>query len=143
VLLARARSEPRQLLAPMKSAAKSVNERVIPDARLLVDDFARQTGERRAMSALLSGLALLAVSLTCIGVFGIVSYAATLRRKELGIRVALGANRRSVVLTLVREVRWPLQAGIAFGLFAALPFAAVFAGAPLYVQALDIPVLTS
>src|SRR5207244_5577279 len=78
VLIARARNDARQLLPMMKGTARSFDERAIPDAHLLADDFALRTGEPRAMSALLSGLALLALSLTCLGVFGIVSYAATL-----------------------------------------------------------------
>src|SRR6185295_8912513 len=91
----------------------------------------------------MSALAVLALSLTLVGVFGIVSFAATLRRKEVGIRIALGANRRSVVFALAREVRWALAGGLALGLMAAVGFGGLFSGVPLVVVPFDPPVLVA
>jgi ABC-type antimicrobial peptide transport system permease subunit len=140
-LIARARNDARNLPPLMRATAQSLNEKVIADAHLLSHDFANRTVESRAMSALVSALALLAISLTCIGMAGIVSHAATLRRKEIGIRIALGANRRTAVSGLVRDVRWPLLAGILFGMFAGVALGGMFAGVPLFVKPFDPPVL--
>jgi ABC-type antimicrobial peptide transport system permease subunit len=93
------------------------------------------------MTVLLSALAVLAIFLTCIGLAGIVAQAATLRRKELGIRIALGANRRTVVHALIRDVRWALLAGIIFGVFAGVALGGIFSGVPLFVKPFDPPIL--
>jgi ABC-type antimicrobial peptide transport system permease subunit len=65
----------------------------------------------------LGGLALL---LTSAGVYSVVSYTATLRAREVGIRVALGATPANVVATILRGAMLPLAAGLAVSLAAAL-----------------------
>ena len=97
------------------------------------------------MSVLLAILGSLALSITCVGVFGTVSYAATLRRKELGIRIALGAGRGSVILTLLKQLIWPLAVGLASGVAAAMLLGgtAMFADRPLYVRPFDPSILAS
>jgi len=142
-LIARARNDARNLLPLMRGAAASANDKAIADAHLLSYEFANRTVEPRAMTALLSALALLAVSLTCAGLIGIISYSAALRRKELGIRMALGANRASVVRALVHDVQWPLLGGILFGAFAGVTFGGMFAGVPLFVKPFDPPILVA
>jgi ABC-type antimicrobial peptide transport system permease subunit len=125
----------------IRNIAQGLNDKVIADAHLLSRDFANRTVESRAMSTLMSGLALLAISLTSVGMIGIVSHAAALRRKEIGIRLALGANRRMAVRALVRDVCGPLLGGTLFGVFAGVGFGGMFAGVPLFVKPLDPPVI--
>jgi len=67
--------------------------------------------------AALGGLALL---LTSAGIYGIVAYTTALRNKEVGIRVALGANPRDIAAVVLRSAMVPLIAGLAAGLVAAL-----------------------
>jgi predicted permease len=65
----------------------------------------------------LGGLALL---LTSAGIYSVVSFTATLRTREVGIRVALGATPRNVVAEILRGVMLPLACGLASSLVAAL-----------------------
>src|SRR5207249_3567856 len=102
-LIVRAKAYAEHLLPVMRDASRLYNEKIMPDAHLLAKDLGG--GDAQAASVLLSILGSLALSITCVGVFGTVSYAATLRRKELGIRMALGAGRRSIVFTLVSQLK--------------------------------------
>ena len=140
-LIIRARNDAQSLLPLIRNIAQGLNDKVIVDAHLLSRDFANRTVESRAMSTLMSGLALLAISLTSVGMIGIVSHAAALRRKEIGIRLALGANRRMAVRALVRDVCGPLLGGTLFGVLAGVGLGGMFAGVPLFVKPLDPPVL--
>jgi putative ABC transport system permease protein len=65
--------------------------------------------ESRFNSLLLSGFAMLAVLLACLGVYGVVSYAVVEHTHEIGVRMALGADRSKVV-------RWVLLRGLLLAL---------------------------
>ncbi len=64
--------------------------------------------------------AILAVSIACVGLYGTVSYNIARRTGEIGIRMALGAQRGGVVRMVLREVLVPAAVGLAIGMAAAL-----------------------
>jgi predicted permease len=71
----------------------------------------------------------LALTLAAIGIYGVASYVATLRTRELGIRIALGADRARILALVLRQGCVPVAAGVAAGLFIAAigsRFAAAF-----------------
>jgi len=140
MLLVRARNNPASLLPLMRETARNSDPRVIADAHLLSAEFDRREGESRALSIVLSILGGLALIISCVGIIGTVSYAATSRRREIGIRFALGADRRSVILRLVRQVIPPLCIGILLGLIGTIPFGRMFAGSPFFIRPFDFPV---
>jgi macrolide transport system ATP-binding/permease protein len=142
-LLVRARSNPARFVNLSRTAALSLNANLLPDTRLLAEDFASRRAPLRVIGAVLAVLGTLALSITCIGIFGTVSYAATLRRQEIGIRMALGAERSAMFLLLLKQLRWPLSVGMAFGLAAAIPTGQIFLANPfLLVKPFDPPILT-
>jgi len=76
---------------------------------------------RERLMAMLSGFfGLLAALLATIGLYGVMSYMVERRRSEIGIRIALGANRHSVVAMIMREAATLLAAGLVVGALAAL-----------------------
>jgi ABC-type antimicrobial peptide transport system permease subunit len=77
------------------------------------------------LSTFFGGLALLLAS---VGLYGLMSYNVTRRTSEIGIRMALGAQRRDVLGLIIREVTWLALAGIAAGVPLALAASRLIAG---------------
>jgi hypothetical protein len=78
----------------------------------------RQRGEvDRFMAGLFTTFAILALGLSSLGVYGIVAQSVADRRREMAVRVALGASPRDVVHALLREGNVLVLAGVALGLF--------------------------
>ena len=75
--------------------------------------------------SVIGGLALL---LTCAGVYSVVAYTATLRSREVGIRVALGATPSRIVALILRDAMLPLAEGLAVSLIAALVLSRLLTG---------------
>jgi hypothetical protein len=81
--------------------------------------FVQQLAKQRFGGALLSLFALVALSLTLIGIYGVVAFSVAQQSRQLGIRLALGAPRRSVILLVVKGTVICAAFGIAVGLAAA------------------------
>src|SRR5262249_23380383 len=79
----------------------------------------------------------LALALTSAGVYSIVAYTATLRAREIGIRVALGATPGEVVALIVRGAMLPLTAGLIFSAVGALFFTRLLASILYEIKATD------
>jgi len=82
----------------------------------------------RFQAWLLSIFGGLALVLASVGIYGVVAYGVTQRRSELGIRIALGAPKRSVVSTVLRAGMMPVLLGLAIGLAVAYTGSRVLAG---------------
>ncbi len=106
------------------------------DARIPVTDLGTQAAliEQRLSPQILfarlcSGFAALALAIACVGLYGTLSYNIARRTGEVGIRMALGAQRRTVMLTVLRDVLLLAVCGLALGVPIAL-------GASKYVASL-------
>ena len=75
--------------------------------------------QERMMAALAGGFALLALTLACVGLYGLLAYTVAQRTKEIGIRLALGAPRPRVVALVLKGAARLVLIGIALGLPAA------------------------
>src|SRR5262249_18529931 len=128
-------------ISPMRETARANLDKVVPDAHLLARQFASRGGDARAMGILLSVLGSLALAITCVGIFATISYTASLRRQEISIRMALGADRRSVRLLVLKQFAWPMSLGLLVGVAIAIPVGLLFSGVPLLVNPFDPLVL--
>jgi putative ABC transport system permease protein len=75
---------------------------------------------RRYSMLLVGGFALLALLLSVVGIYGVISYGVVQRTQELGLRIALGAQRGDIVGMVLRDGTLLAAAGVALGLVAAL-----------------------
>jgi putative ABC transport system permease protein len=86
---------------------------------------------------LLAVFAAVALALAAIGIYGIIAYAVTERTHEIGVRLALGAQRRDVVSMIVGQGMAMTAAGTAVGIVAALMTARLMTGLLFGVSAID------
>lgn len=135
-LVARARSDANRL-PPILRDAGSLDPRVIPIAHAMHEDFDRRTRGPKFASLISSAIGALTLALACLGIFGVVCYGAALRAKEIGIRIALGAPRFSLLRVTVQQVLAPVAAGLVVGLLAAVPAARALSAEPFYLQSVD------
>jgi macrolide transport system ATP-binding/permease protein len=135
-LVARARGDADRLLPVLREAA-TLDPRVIPTARAMHEDFDREMLAPRMASAIAAAIGLLTLALACLGIFGVVSYGVALRTKEIGIRVALGAQQPALLRAIVRQVLTPVGLGALAGFILAVPTGMALGGEPFYLQNAD------
>jgi predicted permease len=112
---------PLKLVSAIRDAVHLADpEQPIGDLVTLQQLIARQTAARRFNTTLLGVFALFAVGLALVGIYGVTSYAVAQRRRELGIRLALGARPGDVVRLLMNESLSRVAAGVVIGAGAAL-----------------------
>ena len=112
----------------------------VPVVRLRDMDsvFAESIRRPRLLAQLLGAFAGLALLLAAIGTYGVLSYMVTERRREIGIRVALGAARSHVLTQIMKQGLQVTAFGVAIGLFGALVVNRLIASLLFGVQPTDI-----
>ncbi len=109
----------------------------VVNLRAMADVFDEAIGRPRLVSQLLTIFAVLALALSSIGTYGVLSYMVAERRKEIGIRVALGATRGSVLRMVIGLGVRLTTAGLAIGLVIALSAGRVVSSLLFGVTAYD------
>jgi putative ABC transport system permease protein len=84
-----------------------------------------ELNEPRFAMVLLSAFAGLALALTIVGLYGVMTYSVSRRTREIGVRMALGAPRTSVLAMILRDAATLLLSGIALGAVCALASASI------------------
>jgi len=110
-------SDPRGFIGAVRRAVALVNKNEpIYHVETLDHYFAQSLLFARLVTLLLSGFAILAVILACLGVYGVVSYVTVQRTHEIGIRMALGSRKVEVIKLIVGEGLRPAAIGVAIGI---------------------------
>jgi putative ABC transport system permease protein len=114
-------------LEPEVRRLVSSMDRDIPvtDVRTMKDLLSLQLTQPRFAMILLGTFAGLALILTVVGLYGVMAYSVSRRTPEIGVRLALGAQRSSVMRMVLRDAAVPLFIGIVFGVAASLASASV------------------
>jgi predicted permease len=133
-------SASRALFDALRSTASAIDaDAVISEPRTLADDDQRLAGTR-FMARLLAGFAGSAAFLAMLGVYGVTAYAVEQRRKEVAIRMALGASGRVIVAMFLRQSAWVLGASSVAGAGAAIILGRIVQQQVFGVQAFDMVV---
>jgi predicted permease len=119
---------------------KSVDARLDPLTITTENDLIRFSAQRYQVTAeLVAALGTLGLLLTAVGLYGVVSYGVSQRTRELGIRMALGADRNDTLWLVLREVAMLGLIGIAVGLPLALTATRAFSTLLFGVSPWDAP----
>ncbi len=133
---------PADILPQVRRALAALDPRLVADQPMPLDDvIGRGSAERVFTLRVLVSFAAVALALAAVGLFGILSYVVTLRRKEIGIRMALGANRRVIRAMVLRNGVAVTALGIGLGLFGALALSRVIGSLLFGTSPLDPRVL--
>jgi ABC-type antimicrobial peptide transport system permease subunit len=128
-LVLRTRSNP---LSAVSAVSKQVmgtgKDQPVYNVNSMEQLISSSVARRRLFRMVLVIFAGLALTLAAIGILGVMSYSVSQRTHEIGIRVALGADRRAVVALVVRQGLTLALAGVAIGLAAALGLTHFIAG---------------
>jgi predicted permease len=133
-LIARTRTNPATVIVSMMQIARTYNDKIQPDIHPMSKDFAQRTDGSKTLSLIGTSLASLAVVLACLGIFGLLMYSISLRTKEIGIRVALGAKRRSILMLVTSQLFWPMPLGILLGLVGGMAVVNVMQRQPTFLS---------
>lgn len=103
-LLVRSAQSPMSLVAAIRRVVRQVDaQQPISNVRLLSDVVADQTATRRTQLNILGALATLALLLAGVGIHGLLAFTVAQRDREIGVRLALGANPRAVATMVVSD----------------------------------------
>ncbi len=86
---------------------------------------------------LFMGFALTALLMAAVGIYAVLAQATSRRTQEIGVRIALGASMRNILMLVMRRGLWQILAGLALGLAAAIPAARLMASLPVSVSPTD------
>ena len=125
-LVLRASGDPSQFAEAIRREAASLNKQaILMRTRTMKEIVADSVARPRFQAALVTGFSLAALLLAALGIFGIMSYTVAQRRQEIGIRMALGASRGTILKMVLGKAIRLTGVGVALGLTAALALARI------------------
>lgn len=117
----RTSGDPARIVNAVRGAIRRLDPR-IPLIEVLTLEQEVQTSlwQERVVTVLSAFFGIVALLLSAIGLYGTLSYSVARRSRELGIRIAIGAQLRDIVQTVCARLLWPIAIGLPAGVFAAI-----------------------
>ena len=122
IMLAQSAGDPSTLAAPLREIVHSLDPNLpIYNVRTMAELYRmRAISIFNVLIGTVAALGLMGLGLSIVGLYGLVAYAATRRTREIGIRMAIGANRRAVSLMVLRQGMVLAVVGLGLGLVASV-----------------------
>lgn len=137
-LHARTPMQPAAIGGAIREAVRKIDPDVAANNRgTLARIVSNSVSQRRFQTVMVAVFGLAAMILAAIGVYSVVSYAMAQRQREIGVRIALGADRRDIARLVLRRGMAPVAVGMAIGLIAASGLARLMENLLFEVRVLD------
>jgi putative ABC transport system permease protein len=137
-ILIRSDGNPGSLVAPARNALRRVHAGLpVFDIRTMAEVRRFTTWEQQFFGTTMGAFAAAALLLACVGVYALLAYAARRRTHEIGVRLALGAEPRDVVVLLVKQAGRIGALGLTIGFALAVAVARLLSGQIFEVNAFD------
>lgn len=139
-MLVRTRGEPAAIVPAIRRAFQEIDSSQPIWHMLPMESYVKSSYADRTFTLALIGLfGTLSLLLAAVGIYGVISYTVSLRTREFGIRMALGAERRAIAGLVLREVSSLLAWGVGSGIIAALVVTRALAHLLYEVRPTDLP----
>src|SRR5262249_25880511 len=139
-LVVRTRGEPRSVAAAIKEEIRRVDaDQGIAEVQTMEERVRDSISRPRAEAVLFGVFGLLAVALAAVGIYGVLAYSVSQRRREIGIRLALGSSIGGAFRLVLREGLGLSAAGMAIGLAAAAVLTGPLQGLLFVVGPIGVP----
>jgi predicted permease len=138
IVIARTMSDPSAMIGAIRSEVQKLDRNLpVFDVKTLTEHMRLSLFPTRVAAAMLGGFGLLALTLAAIGIYGVMSYSVAQRTREVGIRMALGAQAGDVLKLVVKQGMALVSAGVALGLGAAYLLTSLMSSVLFGVSATD------
>lgn len=128
-LFVRTHVDPNLITGPVREKLLTLdNEATLSNVKTMEERLSELQSQPRFRTILLTAFAALALILAALGIYGVILQSVVRRTKEIGIRMALGATRESVIQMILGEALRTVLVGLVFGLVATLSLARTIAG---------------
>jgi len=140
VLAVRFRGSRAATVEAVRSVLRQIDPALPPHDVLTMDDVVRASlGSRAGVTFVMSAFALLALLLSAIGLYATIAESVTQRRREIGLRMALGSRRAAILGIVLKRGLWLAGAGTVIGLAGAAGATRALASLLFGVQPVDLP----
>ena len=113
----RSSQPPSVVAAEVRSTLKSIDPNLaLTDVHTMGDLVSIASARRRFQTSLLTAFAAIALTLALVGLYGLMAYSVNRRTREVGIRMALGAQRSDVLLLVLKNAAFLVSAGLVAGI---------------------------
>jgi macrolide transport system ATP-binding/permease protein len=143
-LVVRTSQSEQSTLPALAAAIRDIDRNIVTfDVQSMRDRIDSSTSAymHRSSAALVGGFAAMALLLGVVGLYGVIAYSVSQRTREIGVRMALGAEPKSVYRLILKEAGWLTCAGICLGMICSLGAATLMRKLLFGVQSWDAPTL--
>jgi predicted permease len=124
----------------VRAAVQSLDQELpLRDVSSLRQALENETWYLRLFGKLFGSFALIGLVMASVGIYAVIAHASSQRTQEIGVRMALGASVRNILLLVMRRGLWQIAAGLVLGLALAIPAVRLLRALPIGVSTSDPP----